>query len=98
MDKLIDTIRLALADDATPEIKQAGAQACRTIQTALEAQPGTSMAVVPAVAASPLAGADIGQVLDLLIGKLRTMVPEPGPSAPSPKPLSFPTVVIPKRG
>ncbi len=96
MDKLIETIRFALTEDASSDAKQAGAQACRTILTALEAEPGKALALVPTVAPSPLAGADVGQVLDLLIAKLRTMVPEQAP-APASKPLNIPTVVIPKR-
>ncbi len=40
MEQMIDSIRVAIADGATAEQKAAGAQACRTIMTALEAEVG----------------------------------------------------------
>lgn len=86
MDQLIDIIKAALADGATAEQKTAAAQACRTVASALDAEPGKPIAapaapdVAPAMPqSSPLAV--LGklapdQALDLLIAKLRAAVPE----------------------
>jgi len=80
MDAMIETIKRAVADDATSDAKKAGTQACRAILLALEAEPGT--ALVPAAGTvSPLAGVDITQVLDLAIAKLRSVVGEDVASA-----------------
>jgi hypothetical protein len=88
MHDLIDAIRAAVAEDATVEAKQAGAQACRTILAALETEPGQPLADAPAaVAASPgatapanpfaaLAGLDLDRALDLVIARLRAALPE----------------------
>lgn len=40
MDPIIETIRSAVAPDASDEAKAAGVMACRAVLTALEAQPG----------------------------------------------------------
>src|SRR5437588_544733 len=40
MDQLIETIRVAVATDATAETRAAGAAACRTSPTALDPQAG----------------------------------------------------------
>ena len=45
METLITTIRAALADDASAQTRQAGAAACRTILAALDAAPGTTLAL-----------------------------------------------------
>ena len=97
MDKFIETIRSAVAEDSTTEAKQAGAQACRAILAALEAQPGQALAIVPMVAPGPLVGADIGQVLDLLIAKLRTMQPDQAAAPPATAALRIPTIQLPTR-
>lgn len=90
MTDLIDTIRVATADGATPDQKRAAAAACRTLLTSLEARPGETlglpilashpMAALPTAApASPLAmlaQLDVDQVLDLVIAKLRARVPD----------------------
>ena len=83
MEKLIENIRGALADDATPEHKAVAAAACRTLLAAFEAEPGASLAptvVAPAPApTSPLAllgKLSPDQALDLLIAKLRAAVPD----------------------
>jgi hypothetical protein len=90
MTDLIETIRIATTDGATPDQKRAAAAACRTLLTSLEARPGETlglpilpshpMAAVPAAApASPLAmlaQLDVDQVLDLVIAKLRARVPD----------------------
>ena len=70
MTDLIDCIRTALADGATPEAKQAGAAACCAIYAALSPPPGVPMSNPHA---SPRPNVD--QILDLAIGKLRSMLP-----------------------
>jgi hypothetical protein len=54
---LLAAIRNALAKGASPEARTAGASACRSIATVLEAQPGQPLAPTapPAGAASPIA-------------------------------------------
>jgi len=75
MDELIEAIRAAVVDSATADQKVAGAQACRTIMTALEVEVGKPIALVGAPAPSPLAGIAPDQALDLLIARLSAMVP-----------------------
>ena len=95
MESLIETIRTAVAPDATAETRAAGAHACRTILAALDAKPGEPMAA--AVAPQPLQIATIvsalrdmptDQLLDLAIARLRTMLPAGTDVAPV-KPISF---------
>lgn len=76
MDDLIEVIRTAVAESATPEQKVAGAQACRTLGTALEAEAGKPIALAGVPAPSPLAGISPDQALDLLIAKLSSMAAE----------------------
>lgn len=83
MEAMIETIKLAVADDATSEAKQAGAAACRAILAALETEPGVALAVAQPVAQSPLAGVDPTQLLDLVIAKLRSVVGEDAASNPT---------------
>lgn len=78
MNELLETIRAATAEEATAEEKSAGAQACRTILTALETEAGKPLAVHGAVPANPLAGIDLTQALDFLIERLRQNVPADG--------------------
>ena len=51
METLLESIRVAIANDASDDARAAGVQACRTILTALDAKPGDVMALatVPAV-------------------------------------------------
>lgn len=84
MQQLIESIRVALADGAAAEQKVAGAQACRTIMTALEAEVGRPIALAGAPPPSPLAGIAPEQALDLLIAKLSAMVPPDGAPDPAP--------------
>lgn len=56
---LIAKIQSAVARDASTEARAAGATACRSILTVLEAKPGTPLAAPPATATSstsPIAG------------------------------------------
>jgi len=71
MIDLLDCIRLALADGATPEQKQAGAAACCAAYAALSPPPGVPL-TVPHV---PQTRIGLDQVLDLAIARLRAMVP-----------------------
>ena len=54
MEELLDIIRTALAPDASPETRAAGAQACRHLLAALEPQP-TPAATPPGAAQLPIA-------------------------------------------
>lgn len=108
-DTLLDSIRAALASDATAETRAAGASACRTILTALDATPGAPLGAVPVVAPSPLAAAIAGvvrstppeQLLDLLIAKLGGLAQQPdaastAPSARSLHKFAVPLVKVPR--
>src|SRR5687767_6801942 len=70
MTEMIDAIRAAVADGATPEQKELGAQACRTILTALGAERGKTMAMPDAPQPHPLAGITTDQALTMLIARL----------------------------
>lgn len=71
MDQLINMIRVATSSDATSEQKAAGVQACRTILTALDTEPGKPLA--PPVSPSPAAGPTFDQMLGLLVARLTTI-------------------------
>ncbi|HTR56469.1 MAG TPA: hypothetical protein VMJ10_37605 [Kofleriaceae bacterium] len=81
MDDLIEAIRTAVATDATPEARAAGARACRALLSAFEpsevAPPAEVAVPSPPIATlvSAVRGMPAEQVMDLLIAKLRTMVP-----------------------
>jgi len=70
MTEMIEAIRAAIADGATPEQKELGAQACRTILAALGAERGKTMAMPGAPQPHPLAGITADQALTLLIARL----------------------------
>ena len=67
MKTFIEMIQLAVALDATPEQKQAGAAACRAILTALEAETGQTLG---ALAPSAPRRLEVDQVLELVIARL----------------------------
>jgi hypothetical protein len=73
MSELIEAIRAAIAQGATAEQKAIGAQACRTILTALDAEPGKPIVLPGAPKPHPLSGITVDQALDLAIARL-TMV------------------------
>jgi hypothetical protein len=84
MESLIESIRLATTNDATDDVRAAGANACRTILIALEAKAGEPLAppIAPVVNASPIAtiaaglrGMPVDQLLDLAIARLRAALP-----------------------
>jgi hypothetical protein len=92
MQELLESIRAAIAEGATSEQKAAGAEACRTIQAALGASTGQTLVPpgVPLPAASPLAGIDIGQALDLVIARLSAALPpQSTPAVPKNRGLQF---------
>jgi hypothetical protein len=75
MHELLETIRAATATEATVEEKSAGADACRTILTALETEAGKPLALPAAPTTNPLAGIDLTKALDFLIERLRESAP-----------------------
>ena len=80
MTEMIEAIRAAVANGATPDQKAVGAQACRTILAALGAEPGKPIALPGAPQPHPLAGITADQALTLLIARL-TAVAEARESA-----------------
>ena len=70
MNELIEVIRIAVTDGATAEQKVTGAQACRTILTALGAEPGKPIVLPGAPKAHPLSALSFDQTLDLVIARL----------------------------
>ena len=90
MDTFIEAIRAAVAEGATADQKHAGAVACRAILTALEGPAGQPL-TLPAVASPRL---EVDQVLDLVIARLRAMVPADVGAASTP--LSFAMVTAPR--
>lgn len=86
MDALIDIIRTAIATGATTEQKAAGVQACRTIATALDTEPGKPLTLGTAVPVRPLSGLSLDQVLDLMIARLDVVAKEREQTPPQPAP------------
>jgi hypothetical protein len=106
MDTLIDQIRAALTEGATDDSKQAGANACRTILTALDAKAGEPLAAAPpAASAQPVLAAigkmDLNQLLDLVIARLRAVngasTSDDKARSTLARPVSFPIVRVPSR-
>lgn len=76
MQELIETIRAAVASDASKEQKAAGVTACRTILTALDTEPGAPF-VIPGVAPmQSMPRVSLDQVLDLMIARLSVIANE----------------------
>lgn len=102
MDELLESIRVSVITDASPEARAAGANACRTILAALEAtlgQPMTATVVDTSPIASALGmlrGVPPDQLLDLAIAKLRASLPA-GVEVPKVEPLKFHIIQIPPR-
>ncbi len=88
MDQLLEAIRTATATDANDEARAVGAQACRTILTALEAKPGEPLATHPPdtspiqTIVATLRGVPPEQLLDLAIARLRAALPAGAEVAP----------------
>lgn len=81
MNELIEAIRAAVTEGATAEQKTLGAQACRTILTALDTETGKPLAVPNAPTPHPLSQIDPGQALDLLIARLSAGLPKDDPGS-----------------
>jgi hypothetical protein len=104
-DTLIEAIRAAVAAGASDDARAAGANACRTLLVVLEAKPGEPM--VPAMPvphppsapiaalASAIRGMPREQLFDLLIAKLRTLVPADSAAPASTPMLKIPHVKVP---
>lgn len=73
MNELIEHIRAAVAQSATAEQKAVGAQACRTILAALDAEPGKPIVLAGTPQAQPLPRFTLDQALDLVIARLTTI-------------------------
>jgi hypothetical protein len=103
MDELLQTIRAAAAPDATEALRAAGAAACRTIQSALEAKPGepigsTAQPATPMQTfVTALRGMPPDQLLDLAIARLRAALPADADVSPVPK-LNIPLLPMPRGG
>jgi hypothetical protein len=91
MQELIETIRAAVASEASNEQKAAGATACRTILTALDTEPGKPLAFPGAASTQAVSRVPVDQVLDLVIARLSMIAKEredhqalPAPSTEAP--------------
>lgn len=112
METLIESIRAAIASDASDDVRATGARACRTILAALDTKPGEAMTLAGPVtstadASSPAAqianmlgalrGIPAEQLLDLAIARLRAVLPAEM-EQPKVAPPKFHIVQLPKRG
>jgi hypothetical protein len=102
MEALIESIRAALAPEATTEARASGAEACRRILTALEpaGEAVAATAAAPdliATIAAAVRGMPADQLLDVAIAKLRSAVPAGAEVTPA-KPLNFQFVPVRRRG
>lgn len=106
MDNLIESIKNAIASDASDEARSVGAQACRMILVALETPAGEPMAtptvsssttVAPSsplhAAVAALRGLPPEQLLDLAIARLKAALPA-GAEATQVRRLNVPLVAI----
>lgn len=85
IETMMDAIKAAVADNSTAETRAAGAAACRTLLAVLDAKAGEPIAQPAPTAPAPsspvaaiattLRGVPLDQLADLLIAKLRTLVP-----------------------
>jgi len=109
MDNVIETIRAAIAPDATTEARAAGAHACRAVIAALEP---SSQSTPPVTAGSPATPADAPQqipvaaiaaalrgqspdmLIDLAIAKLRSLVPADAHAATTVPKINIPLVPV----
>ena len=76
MQELIDVIRAAIATDASKEQKAAGVQACRTIITALDTEPGKPLTLAGIAPVQATSRVSLDQVLDLMIARLSVIANE----------------------
>ncbi len=101
----IEAIRGAFADGASANDMRAGSSACRTLLAVLDSQPGQPLGSSQAPTATPLASAlgqigqlNVDQALDLVILKLRTMVPADAARATTPSGFQLPILPLPGGG
>lgn len=99
-EALVEAVKAALADDATPEAKAAAAAACRTLVAVFQADQGEPLASAPSASpavamAQHMAGAPPSAVLDAVITRLQALVPDEPAAVPTPA-LRIPFVPIPK--
>jgi hypothetical protein len=102
--QLIETIQTGIATEATPEARQQAAAACRQILAALETTPGQPLGPGPSYPAAGSRPPGVPQaldptlVLDAVIAKLRTLVPDDQQAGPAPHAgLQIPLVSVPPR-
>ncbi len=105
-EALIEVIRGAIAAGASDEARVAGATACRALLAVLDAKhiepnaPAAPAAQAPSLPIAAIAQAirnvPPDQLADLLIAKLRTLVPEGANAAPAHK-FNIPLVKVPSR-
>jgi hypothetical protein len=104
MQELIETIRAAVATDASAEKKAAGINACRTILTALDTEPGKPLAmphVLPpptmpgATPRLPVSQLSLDQMLDLMIARLTMVANAADTNQQLPAPPPTPTAIAP---
>lgn len=76
MQELINAIQVAVATDATLELKAAGAQACRTILAALDTEPGKPIVLPGMPLPAVTSRVSVDQVIDLMITRLTTIATE----------------------
>lgn len=102
----IEAVRAAFAEGASLEDLRVGASACRTLLAVLESQPGQPLGAPPSAApvATTLATAlpqlgqlNVDHVLDLVILKLRSMLPA-DTSAAAQRGYQIPTLKLPGGG
>ena len=102
-DRLLEAIRKAVAEGADDAARATGANACRALLSVLAPPPEPIATAAPTPAAPNLPIAAIaqairnvppGQLADLLIAKLRTLVPEGANAAPAHK-FNIPLVKVP---
>ena len=95
MQELIETIRVAVASDATSEEKAAGASACRAILTALDTEPGKPLVFPGSTPVQAMPRVSIDQVLELMIGRLSVIVKdrEENPALAAPASTAIPPAV-----
>ncbi len=101
MNELLESIRTAIAPDATSDTRHAGVAACRAILAALEAPAGQAMTTSPSLDTSQIANlvgmlrdVPADQLLGLAISKLRAALPT-GVEVPRIEPLKFRIIPLP---
>jgi hypothetical protein len=94
-ENLIESIRAALEPEASPEVRAAGATACRYILSTLEPSAAQPLASPPLMSSPQIAsivgalrGLPADQLLDLAITKLRSALPV-GTDLPAVTPIRF---------